>query len=79
MSRHQPALTVEASTWTGRSNETVLLGLLCQASGPRRRVAGCKKAAGERQVMSFGARRTDPGLAPTTGRDAFVGAATAWE
>src|SRR5262250_2467338 len=53
--------------------ETALLGLLCQASGIATKAARCKKAAGERQVISFGARRMHPALAPMIERNAFVG------
>ncbi|PYM24317.1 MAG: nicotinate phosphoribosyltransferase, partial [Candidatus Rokuibacteriota bacterium] len=37
------------------------------------KAARCKKAAGERQVISFGARRMHPALAPMIERNAFVG------
>ena len=53
--------------------ETALLGLLCQASGIATKAARCKRAAGERQVISFGARRMHPALAPMIERNAFVG------
>jgi nicotinate phosphoribosyltransferase len=53
--------------------ETALLGVLCQASGIATKAARCKKAAGERQVISFGARRMHPALAPMIERNAFIG------
>ena len=53
-----------APTSSGREYETALLGLLCQASGIATKAARCKRAAGERQVISFGARRMHPALAP---------------
>src|SRR6202007_3467477 len=53
--------------------ETALLGLLCQASGIATKAARCKKAAGERQVISFGAPRMHPALAPMIERNAFIG------
>src|SRR5207244_950322 len=53
--------------------ETALLGVLCQASGIATKAARCKKAAGERQVISFVARRMHPALAPMIERNAFVG------
>src|SRR5262249_23714024 len=52
---------------------TALLGLLCQASGIATKAARCKRAAGERQVVSFGARRMHPALAPMIERNAFIG------
>jgi nicotinate phosphoribosyltransferase len=53
--------------------ETALLGFLCQASGIATKSARCKRAAGPRQVISFGARRMHPALAPMIERNAFVG------
>ncbi|OGQ03772.1 MAG: nicotinate phosphoribosyltransferase [Deltaproteobacteria bacterium RBG_19FT_COMBO_46_12] len=53
--------------------ETSLLGLLCQASGVATKAARCKKAAGDRRVISFGARRIHPVVAPMVERNAFVG------
>jgi len=53
--------------------ETALLGFLCQASGIATKAARCKRAAGDRQVISFGARRMHPALAPMIERNAFVG------
>ena len=70
---YQPVLTVEGVYVDWAEYETALLGLLCQASGIATKAARCKKAAGERQVISFGARRMHPGLAPMIERNAFVG------
>lgn len=53
--------------------ETALLGLLCQASGIATQAARMKKLAAERLVMSFGARRMHPVLAPMIERNAYVG------
>lgn len=53
--------------------ETPLLGFLCQASGIATKAARCKKAAGERTVLSFGARRMHPAIAPMIDRSAYVG------
>ena len=53
--------------------ETALLGLLCQASGIATKAARFKKLAGERPVISFGARRMHPVLAPMIERNAYVG------
>jgi nicotinate phosphoribosyltransferase len=70
---YQPVLTVEGVYVDWAPYETALLGLLCQASGIATKAARCRKAAGERQVISFGARRMHPGLAPMIERNAFVG------
>lgn len=53
--------------------ETAILGLLCQASGIATKAARCKKAAEGRPVISFGARRMHPALAPMIERNAFIG------
>jgi nicotinate phosphoribosyltransferase len=50
-----------------------VLGLLCQASGIATKAARCKQAAGERSVVSFGARRAHPVLAPMIERNAYIG------
>ena len=70
---YQPVLRLEGTYVEWARYETALLGLLCQASGIATKAARCKKAAGERQVISFGARRMHPSLAPMIERNAFIG------
>ena len=70
---YEPVLVIEGTFVEWAQYETALLGLLCQASGIATKAARCKKAAGERQVISFGARRMHPALAPMIERNAFVG------
>jgi len=70
---YQPILTLDGVYVEWAQYETALLGLLCQASGIATKAARCKKAAGERQVISFGARRMHPSLAPMIERNAFIG------
>lgn len=70
---YQPVLSIEGTYVEWGQYETALLGLLCQASGIATKAARCKKAAGERQVISFGARRMHPALAPMIERNAFIG------
>jgi len=53
--------------------ETPLLGFLCQSSGIATAAARCRKAAGERMLLSFGARRMHPCLGPMIDRNAYVG------
>jgi len=53
--------------------ETPLLGLLCQASGIATTAARCRIAAGEKELLSFGARRMHPAIAPMIERAAFIG------
>lgn len=70
---YQPIMVLEGVYVDWAQYETALLGLLCQASGIATKAARCKKAAGDRQVISFGARRMHPALAPMIERNAFVG------
>lgn len=70
---YRPVLRIEGTYVEWAQYETALLGLLCQASGIATKAARCKKAAGDRQVISFGARRMHPTLAPMIERNAFVG------
>jgi len=69
----QPVLTIQGRYVDFAHYETALLGLLCQASGVATKAARCKKAAGGRSVVSFGARRMHPALAPMIERNAFLG------
>jgi nicotinate phosphoribosyltransferase len=70
---YDPVMVVEGVYVEWAKYETALLGLLCQASGIATKAARCKRAAGDRQVISFGARRMHPALAPMIERNAFVG------
>ncbi|MBI1987716.1 MAG: nicotinate phosphoribosyltransferase [Nitrospinae bacterium] len=70
---YQPVLEVEGNYTDFCLYETALLGFLCQASGIATKAARCKKAAGNRMVISFGARRMHPSLAPMIERNAYIG------
>jgi nicotinate phosphoribosyltransferase len=70
---YQPVLTLDGVYVEWAKYETALLGLMCQASGIATKAARCKKAAGERAVISFGARRMHPAIAPMIERNAFIG------
>ena len=69
----EPVLTIEGEYTEFCVYETPLLGLICQASGIATKAARCKLAAGEKTVISFGARRMHPALAPMIERNAFLG------
>jgi nicotinate phosphoribosyltransferase len=69
----QPVMTVEGRYIEFAHYETALLGLLCQASGVATKAARCTKAADGRPVVSFGARRMHPALAPMVERNAYLG------
>jgi len=69
----EPVMEIEGMYTDFGLYETSLLGLICQASGVATKAARCKKAAGDRKVISFGARRIHPVVAPMVERNAFVG------
>ncbi len=70
---YEPVMEIEGMYTDFGLYETSLLGLMCQASGVATKAARCKKAAGNRKVISFGARRIHPVVAPMVERNAFVG------
>jgi len=70
---YEPVLEIEGRYQDFCVYETALLGFLCQASGIATQAARMKKLAQDRLVMSFGARRMHPILAPMIERNAFVG------
>lgn len=70
---YQPVLEIEGMYTDFGLYETAILGFLCQASGIATKAARCKKVAGERGVISFGARRMHPTIAPMIERSAYIG------
>ncbi len=70
----EPVLEVEGSYREFGVYETAILGLICQASGIATRAARCRNAAGpDRRLISFGARRMHPAIAPMIERAAYLG------
>ena len=70
---HQPILTLSGPYGAFAEHETAILGLLCQASGVATGAARCRLAAGEKPVISFGARRMHPAVTPMIERAAYLG------
>ena len=70
---HEPTLVIEGDYLDFGVYETAILGFLCQASGVATKAARCRKAAGDRLIASFGARRMHPALAPMIDRNAYIG------
>lgn len=70
---YQPVMEIEGLYTQFGIYETALLGMICQASGVATKAARCRQAAGHRVVVSFGARRMHPVIAPMVERSAFVG------
>ena len=70
---HEPVLTLSGPYGAFAEHETAILGLLCQASGVATGAARCRLAAGEKPVVSFGARRMHPSVTPMIERSAYLG------
>ena len=69
----EPTMLIEGDYLDFGVYETAILGFLCQASGVATKAARCRKAAGERLLASFGARRMHPAVAPLIDRSAYIG------
>jgi nicotinate phosphoribosyltransferase len=70
---YEPVMEIEGKYQDFCVFETALLGLICQASGIATQAARFKKLAEKRVVVSFGARRMHPVLAPMIERNAYIG------
>ncbi|MBI3326053.1 MAG: nicotinate phosphoribosyltransferase [Nitrospinae bacterium] len=70
---YEPVLVIEGRYLDYAAYETALLGLLCHPSGIASKAARCKQAAHDKPVISFGARRAHPVIAPMIERNAFIG------
>ncbi len=71
----EPVLVISGPWTVFGIHETAILGLLCQASGIATAAARCRAAAGDRLLLSFGARRQHPAIAPMIERAAWIGGA----
>jgi len=69
----EPVLTIEGPYSLFARYETTFLGMLCQATGIATKAARCRLAAGERILLSFGARRMHPAIAPMIERAGYIG------
>ncbi len=70
---NEPVMTIEGTYQDFAVHETALLGLLCQASGIATKSARVRIAAGNKQVVHFGARRMHPAITPMIDRNAYIG------
>lgn len=68
-----PVMAVEGPYREFAVFETALLGFLASASGVVTKAARVRKAARDRLVLSFGARRTHPAIAPFVDYYAYIG------
>ncbi|MBI5810892.1 MAG: nicotinate phosphoribosyltransferase [Deltaproteobacteria bacterium] len=69
----EPVMEIEGMYQEFCVFETAMLGLICQATGVATKAARMRIAAGERTVVSFGARRMHPSIAPMIERAAYIG------
>lgn len=69
----EPVMEIEGRYTDFCVFETALLGLICESTGVTTKAARIKIAAEDRMVMSFGARRMHPAIAPMIERSAFIG------
>jgi nicotinate phosphoribosyltransferase len=69
----QPIMDIEGTYNDFGALETAILGLMCQASGIATKAARCRIAAGNLSLISFGARRMHPAIAPMIDRAAYIG------
>jgi nicotinate phosphoribosyltransferase len=68
-----PVMSIEGDYLAFGAFETAILGCICQASGIATRASRCKIACGGKTMISFGARRMHPSIAPMVERAAFIG------
>jgi nicotinate phosphoribosyltransferase len=69
----EPVMRISGDYADFAEMETAVLGMLCQASGIASRTTRVRIAAGDRTVISFGARRAHPSIAPMIGRSCYIG------
>lgn len=68
-----PVLAIEGSYQEFVLQETPMLGFLCHTSGMVSKTAHLRIAAGEKSLLSFGARRTHPAITPQVEYAAYIG------
>jgi nicotinate phosphoribosyltransferase len=70
---YDPVMEIEGMYTDFSVYETAMLGFLCEASGITTKSARIRKIADEKTVLSFGARRMHPTIAPMIERAAYIG------
>ena len=70
---YEPVMEIEGMYTDFGVFETAMLGLICQATGVATKAARIRLAAEDKMVVSFGARRMHPAVAPMIERAAFIG------
>jgi nicotinate phosphoribosyltransferase len=72
---YEPVMEISGPYTEFAVYETALLGFLCQASGVATKTARLRKLAGDKTMVSFGARRMHPAISPMIERSAYIGGA----
>ncbi len=70
---YEPVMEIEGRYQDFCVYETAILGLVCQASGIATQAARFRLLVEDRLLISFGARRMHPVLAPMIERNAYIG------
>ncbi len=70
---NEPVLEIEGMYSEFAVFETAILGFLSQESGVATKAARIKKVSKDKPVLSFGARRMHPAIAPAIERAAYIG------
>jgi len=70
---YEPVIEIEGRYQDFCVYETAILGMICQATGITTKASRFKRLANDRLVISFGARRMHPILAPMIERNAYIG------
>ncbi len=70
---NEPVIEIDGSYSEFAVFETAILGFLSQESGVATKAARIKRIAMDKPVLSFGARRMHPAIAPAIERAAYIG------
>jgi nicotinate phosphoribosyltransferase len=68
-----PVLVIEGPYTEFAIFETPILGFICHTSGMVTKTAHVRISAGDKSLLSFGARRTHPAITPQVGYAAYIG------
>ncbi len=70
---YEPVFELSGSYLSFAQLETAILGFICQSSGVATKAARIRHRAQDRLLVSFGARRMHPSVAPVVERSAYIG------
>ncbi|TFF91545.1 nicotinate phosphoribosyltransferase [Candidatus Thorarchaeota archaeon] len=68
-----PVIAIEGHYQEFAALETPMLGFICHSSGMASKTAHLRLAAGDKTLLSFGARRTHPAITPQVSYAAYLG------